>query len=112
MFLGMVDVPPHIDEELFESGKTHFNQSQYDSLREFVRAVQRSKLDLSDTMMNIQGHELGVVNGVEAPKQLGRLTVSEYIRDQADVEELESVPMALEDAFTSWEAGALDSLKE
>lgn len=107
------DLPPHVDEELYQLGQEHFSQSKFDQLREYVRAVQESDIDLSDLIMNIQGEDLEPVNGVEPPTyEIGWHTISEYINEEADVDRLEETDMHLEDAFTSWSAGALASLKK
>lgn len=99
----------HIDANIKESGKAEFEKEQYDSLRDYIRSIQESPYDFSDTIMNIQGVIPELVTG-SAP-QIGPLTVSEYINEQASIEELEAAEVALEDAFTSWEAGALEALK-
>lgn len=107
------DLPPHIDEELYQLGKEHFSSSEFDSLREYVRAVQDSDIDLSGLIMNVQGTNLEPVNDVEPPThEVGWHTISEYINEEADVARLEETDMDVEDAFTSWSAGALAALKK
>lgn len=107
----MADIPPHVDEGLYELGYQEFQKRRYNKLREYVQAIQASELDLSDTIMNIQGQNLETVEGVKPPA-VGAYTISEWINEQADVSELEDADLAhLEDAYTSWEAGALAALK-
>jgi len=107
----MVTAPENVNEALFFDGLEKFAQDDYDDLREFVQAVDDSEMDLSDILMNVQGQDLGVINGVEAPDYLESLTISEFILSIADVDELEEYDIALESAFTSWQAGALEALK-
>lgn len=107
----MANTPSHVDDDLYESGYQEFQKRRYDQLRNYVQALQNSNRDLSDTIMNAQGHQLEEVEGVEPPA-VGGYTISEWINEQADVSELEAADLAhLEDAYVSWEAGALDALK-
>lgn len=100
----------HIDSSVKASGKEEFSKDQYDALREYIRSIQSSPYDFSDTIMNIQGTVPELEPDRDGPN-LGPLTVSEYINQQAPIEQLESAEVSLEDAFTSWQAGALEALK-
>jgi len=106
----MVEVPSHVNKELYKSGKFEFEKEEYAGLKNFVRALQASDMDASDVMMNVQGDSLGTVNGVVAPEYIGSHTIDEFIKMKADVAELEEYDIPLEDAFISWESGARDAL--
>lgn len=101
----------HIDDTIKAKGKNTFEKSRYDALRAYIQELQDSPIDFSDTLMNIQGPIPEIADASEEPP-LGALTVSEYINDQADISELEAAEISVEDAFTSWEAGALEALKK
>jgi hypothetical protein len=118
-----MDAPDHVVyPEAYEAGYWHFFDG-YEQLHEYLHALQHSSLDFSDTIMNMQGAELPELESPYdgddpvSPARLGvhPLTISEYIDHQmpeARSEQYDSESGDLEDAFVSWQGGALAALKE
>jgi hypothetical protein len=110
--------PPHVDAEVAQMGYDEFASRAHDDLRWYLRTLQDSQYDFSQTLMNIQVKDLPQLNEDEGkvPRLPGHLTISEYIdyiaeRDGGIPDEFEEFTH-LEDAFTSWQAGALRALKK
>lgn len=109
----MSEIPEGVSSEtIFESGVNKFSSSEYDCLREYVRAAQDADVPFSKIVLNISGSELEDINGVSAPvNKVGVLTISEFIDLEADIHELEESEVSLDEAFESWYAGAMTALK-
>lgn len=41
--------PPHVDEEIAKKAYQKFSRSNYDYIRDYVRSLQESDQDMSDT---------------------------------------------------------------
>lgn len=109
---------PHIDEEVARYGYEEFASYAHHDLRWYIRTLQDSEYDLSTTLLNIQVKDLPQLDEDEGkvPRLPPHLTISEYIDAVAEKDTqfgaaLDEFSHA-EDAFTSWQAGALRALKK
>ena len=106
----MSDYPPHVVEEVAKHGKEEFSMKEYDELREYVRALQDSDVDMSDTVMNVRAKDLEQEEGVEPPA-VHPYTITEWITERMPDKYLGEFDAHEGNIIFSWEAGALEALK-